>query len=201
MIHDISLPITESLPVYPGDPKVSVEKVSDVSAGAPYSVTKIAMGSHAGTHVDAPSHLLAGGSTIDNIDLDLLLGPCLLVSADGDMEISIPYLERLGLPSGTKRLILRTKHRQGYLSQETALRLVEIGIGLVGIDSPSLDAPASPDLPVHRTLLRADIVIVENLALDAVKPGRYWLACLPLKIEGCDGAPARVVLMDEGTRG
>lgn len=178
-----------------------MERVSDVSAGASYSLTKFAMGSHSGTHVDAPSHLLAGGGTIDRIDLDLLMGPCLLVSANADMEISLQYLDELKVPSGTKRLILRTRRGEGYLTQEAALRLVETGVRLVGIDSPSVDAPASPHLPVHRALLKAGMVIVENLALNGVTPGSYWLACLPLKIEGCDGAPARVVLIDEASHG
>ncbi len=196
MIYDITQPISESMKVYPGDPTVSIETLSDVSAGAPYSLSKISMGSHTGTHVDAPSHLISGGNTIDNIALDTLVGSCTVVYCDTDMDISIQDLERMKLTPDTKRLLIRTRRSAGYLSYEAAVRLVEAGVKLVGIDSSSVDAPASPDLPVHQTLLRAETVIVENLALDNVEPGNYWLVCLPLRLQGCDGAPARAMLMD-----
>ena len=196
MIYDISLPISESLPVYPGDPSVTVDVISDVSSGAPYTLTRISMGSHTGTHVDAPLHLLADGDTVDNLPIDLLMGPCYLASADIDMPISIQELDSLAVPPETTRLLLRTRNANGYLTQDAASRLVETGVKLVGIDSPSVDAPGSPDLPVHRVMLEAEVIIVENLALDAVNPGGYLLVCLPLRIAGCDGAPARAVLMD-----
>lgn len=199
MIYDITLPLSESLPVYPGDPPVTLQTLASVSDGAPYSLTKIAMGSHSGTHVDAPSHVLAEGSTVDHISTDRLIGPCHAASINCDMEISINHIEELQLPFGTTRLIIRTTGAQGYLTRESAIRLVNRGIKLVGIDSPSVDAPASPDLPVHRALLEADVIIVENLALESIQPGPYWLACLPLKITGCDGAPARAVLADSKT--
>lgn len=196
MIYDISLPISESLPVYPGDPSVTVDVISDVSSGAPYTLTRISMGSHTGTHVDAPLHLLADGDTVDNLPIDLLMGPCYLASADFDMPISIQELDSLAVPPETTRLLLRTRNAKGYLTQDAASRLVETGVKLVGIDSPSVDTPGSPDLPVHRVMLEAEVIIVENLALDAVNPGGYLLVCLPLRIAGCDGAPARAVLMD-----
>ncbi|MCI0796839.1 MAG: cyclase family protein [Chloroflexi bacterium] len=196
MIYDISLPISESLPVYPGDPSVTVDVISDVSSGAPYTLTRISMGSHTGTHVDAPLHLLADGDTVDNLPIDLLMGPCYLASADIDMPISIQELDSLAVPPETTRLLLRTRNAKGYLTQDAASRLVETGVKLVGIDSPSVDAPGSPDLPAHRVMLEAEVIIVENLALDAVNPGGYLLVCLPLRIAGCDGAPARAVLMD-----
>ena len=196
MIHDISLPISELIPVYPGDPGVTVERVMDVSCGAPYTLSRLAMGSHTGTHVDAPSHLLADGATTDNIPIDLLIGPCHVAQLNSDMAISKQDLENMDAPPGTTRVLLRTKHSRGYLTLEAALCLIENGMRLVGIDSPSVDAPASLDLPVHRALLEEGLVIVENLALDAVEAGDYLLACLPLRIAGCDGAPARAVLMD-----
>ena len=196
MIYDISLPISESLPVYPGDPSVTVDVISDVSSGAPYTLTRISMGSHTGTHVDAPLHLLADGDTVDNLPIDLLMGPCYLASADIDMPISIQELDSLAVPPETTRLLLRTRNAKGYLTQDAASRLVDTGEKLVGIDSPSVDAPGSPDLPAHRVMLEAEVIIVENLALDAVNPGGYLLVCLPLRIAGCDGAPARAVLMD-----
>ena len=196
MIYDISLPISESLPVYPGDPSVTVDVISDVSSGAPYTLTRISMGSHTGTHVDAPLHLLANGDTVDNLPIDLLMGPCYLASADIDMPISIQELDSLAVPPETTRLLLRTRNAKGYLTQDAASRLVDTGVKLVGIDSPSVDAPGSPDLPAHRVMLEAEVIIVENLALDAVNPGGYLLVCLPLRIAGCDGAPARAVLMD-----
>ncbi|MDA0769706.1 MAG: hypothetical protein BZY79_04295 [SAR202 cluster bacterium Casp-Chloro-G4] len=196
MIYDISIPITESMAVHPGDPKVTVDKVMDVSDGAPYTLTNIAMGSHTGTHVDAPSHLLPGGATVDYVAIDVLLGPCHVAWVNTDMEISNQHLEGLEVPAGTTRLLLRTKQSKGYLTLDAGRCLIEKGIRLVGIDSPSVDAPASSDLPVHRALLAAEVVIVENLALDTIEPGHYILACLPLRIAGCDGSPARAVLME-----
>ncbi len=196
MIYDITQPISESMKVYSGDPTVSIETLSDVSTGAPYSLSKISMGSHTGTHVDAPSHLISGGNTMDNIALDTLVGSCTVVFCDTDMDISIQDLERLKLPPDTDRLLVRTRRSAGYLSREAAAHLLEAGVRLVGVDSSSIDAPESPDLPVHQTLLKAETVIIENLALDSIEPGNYWLVCLPLRLHGCDGAPARAILMD-----
>ena len=196
MIYDITQSISESMKVYSGDPTVSIETLSDVAAGAPYSLSKISIGSHTGTHVDAPNHLISGGNTIDNIALDALVGACTVVYCNTDMSISIQDLVRIVVPSDTKRLLIRTRQSTGYLSREAAVRLVEAGVKLVGIDSSSVDAPASPHLHVHQTLLEAETVIVENLVLDNVEPGNYWLVCLPLRLQGCDGAPARAILMD-----
>ncbi len=196
MIYDITQPISESMKVYPGDPTVSIETLSDVSTGAPYSLSKISMGSHTGTHVDAPNHLISGGNTIDNIALDALVGSCTVIYCNTNMGISIQDLDRMEVPSDTKRLLIRTKQSTGYLSREAAVRLVEAGVKLVGIDSSSVDAPASLHLAVHQTLLKTETIIVENLALDNVEPGNYWLVCLPLRLQGCDGAPARAILMD-----
>ncbi len=196
MIYDITQPISESMKVYPGDPTVSIETLSDVSSGAPYSLSKISMGSHTGTHVDAPNHLISGGNTIDNIALDALVGSCTVIYCNTNMGISIQDLDRMEVPSDTKRLLIRTKQSTGYLSREAAVRLVEGGVKLVGIDSSSVDAPASLHLAVHQTLLKTETIIVENLALDNVEPGNYWLVCLPLRLQGCDGAPARAILMD-----
>lgn len=123
MIYDISLPISESLPVYPGDPSVTVDVISDVSSGAPYTLTRISMGSHTGTHVDAPLHLLANRDTVDNLPIDLLMGPCYLASADFDMPISIQELDNLAVPPETTRLLLRTRNAKGYLTQDAASRL------------------------------------------------------------------------------
>ena len=122
--------------------------------------------------------------------------PARLFFCDTDMDISIQDLKRLKLPPDTDRLFVRTRPSAGYLSREAAAHLVEAEVRLVGVDSSSVDAPESPDLPVHQTLLKAETVIIENLALDSIELGNYWLVCLPLWLHGSDGAPARAILMD-----
>jgi arylformamidase len=197
---DVTLPISERLPVWPGDPPVGVTRVSE---GLPM-VSGLSMSVHAGTHVDAPAHFLAEGATVDLLPLDVLMGPAWVVHLVGRGPLTAGMFVAAAIPEGTIRLLVRTANSdraaEGFdpdfvaLAPDAADWLLVRGFRLVGIDGPSIEPYTAPDDPVHRSLLAASVIIVENLALAGVAPGAYELTCLPLPIAGCDGAPARVVL-------
>jgi arylformamidase len=197
---DVTQPISELLPVWPGDPSVHVAHVSD---GLPL-VSGLSMSCHAGTHVDAPAHFLAGGAPVDLLPLDILMGRAWVVHLAGQDTITAAMLDSAGVPAGAVRLLIRTDNSDhplgdfepafAALAPDAADWLLAHGVRLVGIDGPSIEAYDAPGGPVHRALLAAGVIIVENLALAGIAPGAYELTCLPLPIVGCDGAPARVVL-------
>jgi arylformamidase len=200
VITDISRPIGPDTPVWPGDPPVVVERVASVEAGDPADVSRLQLGTHTGTHVDPPAHFLPGGVTVDELPLDVLVGPAVVADLTGVPSIGPGVLAGLGLPTGTVRLLLKTGREaaataaDGLLSAEGARWLVDRGVLLVGADTLSVE-PATDAYPVHRLLLGAGVVLVEGLDLGSVAPGPYQLVCLPLRITGGDGAPARAVLI------
>lgn len=206
-IHDITLTITPALPVWPGDPPIRLPKPADMDRGDEFSITRMDMGVHTGTHLDAPAHFLRGGAGVETLDLDVLIGPALVVHAPDGGHITAEMLEALAIPPGTERLLLRTRNSElwgrGELTFDTgfvaiaadgANWLVEHGVRLVGIDYLSV-APFDDSIPTHRILLGAGVIPVEGLNLYGVEPGEYQLICLPLKIAGSDGSPARAVLI------
>ncbi|MCA1843710.1 MAG: cyclase family protein [Actinobacteria bacterium] len=204
MIIDISRPIGPETPVWPGDPPVLLEPVARVADGDPADVSRLSLGTHTGTHVDPPAHFLPGTPTVDALDLDVLVGPAVVADfpagpIDGDA------LESAALAEGATRVLLKTGGDAGLLTPEGASWLVDRGVRLVGADTLSIEpdtnrpgvrgCPPEEQYPVHRILLGAGVVIVEGLDLTAVTPGPYQLVCLPLRIVGGDGAPARAVLI------
>ncbi len=203
MIIDISRPISADTPVWPGDPPVLVERVARVEAGDPADVSRLQLGTHTGTHVDPPAHFLPGGVTVDELPLDVLVGPAIVADLTAAASIGSGVLDALAVPAGTTRVLLKTagggagpsdSARHGILTAEGARWLVHHGVRLVGADTLSIE-PDTDTYPVHRTLLEAGVVIVEGLDLAPVAPGAYELVCLPLRIAGGDGAPARAVLI------
>jgi arylformamidase len=198
---DVTQLISEQLPVWPGDLPVHVTRVSD----GPPMLSGLSMSCHAGTHVDAPAHFLLGGAGVDALPLDVLIGPAWVVRFAGRGPLTASMFAEVAIPTDTVRLLIRSDNSDRVveafdpdfvaLTTDAATWLLEHGIRLVGIDGPSIEAYDAPGDPVHRTLLAAGVIIVENLALAGVAPGAYELTCLPLPIAGCDGAPARVVLM------
>jgi arylformamidase len=215
VIIDISRPIGPDTPVWPGDPPVVVEPVARVAAGDPADVSRLALGTHTGTHVDPPAHFLPGGATVDALPLDVLIGPAVVADLSGSPgPIDARRLESLDLPAGTTRLLLKTgagagtgRGMFGALTADGAVWSVERGVRLVGADtlsiepatgSPGVRCPPEGQYPVHRILLGAGVVIVEGLDLSAVTAGAYQFVCLPLRIAGGDGAPARAVLIRPG---
>ena len=171
---DVTVPIRAGMPVYPGDPPVRAELAQAIARGDAYNVTRLDFGLHTGTHVDAPGHVLEGGAGIEALPLGSLVGPAEVVAYPG------------GLPDA-QRILLRAGGAQ--LAPADAERLA--GALLVGIDGPTIGGE-----DVHRTLLGAGVVILEGLDLREAGPGAYELLCLPLLVEGADGAPARVLLRD-----
>jgi arylformamidase len=196
-LYDVTRPIHSGMAVYAGDPVVTLRRSLSIAAGAPVNVSAISLGSHTGTHVDAPAHLRDGAPGVDAFPLDLLIGPASLYALDTGGTIDVADLDGLDLGS-CPRALFRTRPplsgEAGGLTTAAAALLVRAGVRLVGLEGESADAACCADFPAHRTLLDAGAVILEGLDLSAVPPGRYEIFCLPLKIRGGDGAPARVVL-------
>jgi arylformamidase len=209
-IHDISLPVSPDLPVWPGDPKIVLERIRAISAGDASNDSRIDCSVHSGTHVDAPAHFIDGGASVDRLPLAVLVGPAEVVSLPDVDRISSGDLEALNLAGNTRRLLLKTRNSELWeapsphfdpdyvaLDSGAARWIVEKGIRLVGVDYLSVQRFADRDATTHRVLLEAGVVIVEGLNLTSVAPGRYRLVCLPLKLVGSDGAPARTILIKE----
>jgi len=205
-IYDISVPIRSGGIVYPGNPEIDITLQQAVAKGAGANVSAIRFGSHTGTHADASRHFFDDGQPVDQIPLDRLIGPALLVSFPDEVRaIGAADLKAHDL-RGRKRILLRTRNSAllsqkqfapdyTYLAPDGAEYLVEKGVELVGIDYLSIEQFHSGHHRTHRTLLAKSVVILEGLDLSAPPPGEYQLICLPLRIEGCDGAPARAVLI------
>jgi len=202
-MYDISVPLTAGLPTWPGDPRLLIEPVLLLENGDGARVSRITFGDHSGTHLDTPAHILENGTTLDDIPLSLLLGRALVADLRGCTTIGLAELTGLPL-AGEKRLLLRTGNSALWsrpdfspnyvaLTAEGAEFLVSRGIRLVGIDYLSIES-FSGDGTVHRTLLENDVVILEGLDLSEVPAGVYDLICLPLRIAGAAGAPARAIL-------
>jgi len=210
IIHDISLPISDSLIVWPGDPPVRIVQTQHLDRGDRCTVSRLEMGAHTGTHVDAPAHFIEGGAGIDQLDLDVLVGPAHVVWTQDANALSAEVLDSLEIPPETKRLLFRTCNSSRHQRGETefaldfvaatdcgARWLVQRGVRLVGIDYLSI-SPFHDPVPAHEVLLSAGVIIVEGLKLDGVTPGLYQMVCLPLKLAGCEGAPARAILIEDG---
>jgi arylformamidase len=207
-IYDVSLPISESLVVWPGDPSIRITQPSHLDRGDEATVSRLEMGAHTGTHVDAPAHFVQGGMGVDRLDLNLLVGPAVVVHALEADVLSAEVLEGLAIPPGTERVLFRTRNSQRWahgerefwtnyvgITDEGARWLIARGVRLVGVDYLSV-APYDELVPPHQTLLGAGVVIVEGLDLREVGPGVYQFACLPLRVVGGDGAPARAILIE-----
>ncbi len=203
-IFDVTVPLSSSVPTFPGDPRFHMEFTHKIEDGQPYNVARITMGAHSGTHVDAPYHFLADGATVEQLPLEILLGKARVVEISAREKIERSDLEALDLRDDLRVLIktrmsgqLRLPHFQEdfvYLTPDAATYLVQAGIKLVGIDYLSVEQFGSHDFASHHALLGAGVVIIEGLDLSQVEPGEYEMACLPLRIAGADGSPARVVL-------
>jgi arylformamidase len=207
-IYDISLTISPSLPTWPGDPPLELELIESMDKGAHANVTHLSAAVHLGTHVDAPHHFLNDGRTVENLPLDILTGPCYVTQLpDGIEAITAEVLDRTEITSDMKRVLFGTRNSHLWAKGESKFQtdfvaitedgaewLVERGIQLVGVDYLSV-APYDDSVPTHTVLLKAGVVVVEGLNLSKIVRGFYDLYCLPLKIAGSDGAPARAILV------
>jgi len=209
-VYDISLPIYPGMVVYPGDPDFSCAQLYSLSRGDGCNVSKLAMGSHSGTHIDAPSHYFTKGLTIDQILPAYFLGPARVLEISTTSRIELAHLltkdiqedQRILFKTANSQYLKEKKFNPDYiaLSPQAARYLVQKKVKLVGIDYYSIDSSAAcstadSDNPCHLILLRAMIPILEGLDLSEVDEGEYELIALPLKIVGCDASPVRAVLI------
>src|SRR5689334_23016651 len=205
-LFDISVPVMNGGVVYPGNPEIHIELQQDMSRGGSSNVSQLSIGSHTGTHVDAPRHMIPDGAGVDALPLDVLMGRAIVVAFEDDvMAVTEAYLRNQPL-AGHERVLLKTRnshfirepdfHRDyTYLAPDGAEYLVSLGVRLVGIDYLSIEQFHSGHHRTHKTLLERSVVIVEGVDLSRVRAGRYELYCLPLDLPGLDGAPARAVLV------
>ena len=208
-IYDITVPISENVPIYEGDPKVKIEAAHSIAKGGAANVTQLCFGAHTGTHVDAPNHFIEGTRKIHELDLEKLIGVCRIVEIEESVTAIEPrHVENL---ENVERILFKTRNSHFWNAPETGFRkdftyitpeaarvLVEKNVKLVGIDYLSVEKFDSSDFATHITLLEKEIVIIEGLDLREVSAGDYELVCLPLKIIGGagDGAPARTILRE-----
>jgi arylformamidase len=207
--YDISLTISPDMPVWPGDPKVVLKRVSKISEGANANVSRLELSVHTGTHLDAPNHFLdQDQTTVDKLPLKILTGRAYVLHLLDDVDlITRNILENAEIPPRTRRLLFRTRNSNEWANQEKQFNkefvgidasgaeyLVERGVRLVGVDYLSV-APFQDGRPTHEILLGSGIVVVEGLDLSQISQGRYTLYCLPLKLLGADGSPARAILV------
>ncbi|MCI7813037.1 MAG: cyclase family protein [Lachnospiraceae bacterium] len=187
-IYDISQEIFHSK-VFPGDPIPKKDAVLSLEQGDPCNLTHLELGSHTGSHMDAPSHFLAGAKTIDTIDLEKCVGLCRVITMEGTVDASDI---RFALSDGIKRLLIRGEIT---ISQEAAQEMTSVPIDLIGVEGLTVGPLESPR-DVHVALLEKEIVILEGLVLSKVPDGLYWLVAQPLKLGGIDGSPVRPLLLE-----
>jgi arylformamidase len=206
--YDVSLTVSPSMPVWPGDPKISIQRVKKIEEGSDANVSRMEMSVHTGTHVDAPYHFVKDGSTSERLDLKVLIGRAYVVHLDDNVDVVLPkHLENAEIPPRTRRVLIRTRNSKQWTKEYRAFDekyvgvdvaaaeyLIKRGVKLVGVDYLSV-APFTDAVPTHVALLKAGVVIVEGLNLSQVAQGRYNFYCLPLKLDKSDGAPARAVLV------
>ncbi len=204
--RDVTLTVRSGMISWPGDPVVEVALFKQIAKGSRSNVSLLTLGSHTGTHVDAPRHFIEGGTTVDAIDPELLIGPVRVIRIAAGSRIMEKDLRGLRFRRG-ERILFRTMNSGSYrqdkgfnkgfvhLSAGAAAFLVSRGVIAIGVDYLSVGGYQSPDgAEVHRLLLGAGILVIEGLDLSGILPGHYDMVCLPLKLSQGDGAPARVFL-------
>jgi arylformamidase len=212
-IYDISVPIYPGMPVWPGDPKVTIRQVSSIGKGDEANVSQMRMSVHTGTHIDAPKHFIEDGKTLDQIPLEKLTGGVLVMDMGEDVkEItadSIKSNPQFNELLNTSKIIFKTSNSRLWetypetfyedyvgVTASAAQFLAGKSLDLIGVDYLSIAPFTETDLP-HQILLEKEIILLEAVNLSGVPAGTYTLFCLPLNIVGCEGAPARVILVLE----
>ena len=202
---DISVPVRNGMVHWPGDPQFCIERVMDQEHGHDYTVSRMSLGVHTGTHMDAPMHSIPGGLAIEEMPLDACVGPARVIRIDDAESVKRAELIPYKIGAGERVLFRTANSGQSwatdafdedfvYISHDAAAYLVECGVRAVGVDYLSVGGFRCDGRETHDALLGAGIWIVEGLNLSNVEPGDYELICLPLKLVGADGAPARAIL-------
>ena len=212
-IHDISRPVLAGIPVWPGDTPYEYRRAWKIGDGCPVNVGSVTMSLHTGAHTDAPFHFDDAGEDIASVDLGKYVGPCVVIEVPPGTAAG-PHgggLRPQDLPKGTDealarapRLLVRTYRQRPeafdphlrHLTPELADHLADLGVVLVGLDSDSMDAFDSKELPSHHRLAARGVAILEGLDLSRVVPGLYELVALPLRLVGADASPVRAVLLE-----
>jgi arylformamidase len=190
---------------WPGDPAFHIERAQDQEKGDVATVSRVALGVHTGTHMDAPLHFIRNGATIDSMPLDATVGRARVIRIDDPKSIKRGELLSHGILHG-ERILFKTRNSNGawntdqfdedfvFISRDAAAYLAECGVRCVGVDYLSVGGFREDGPETHHALLGAGIWIIEGLNLQSVEPGEYELACLPLKLTGSEGAPARAII-------
>lgn len=204
-VWDVSVKNETGMHCYPGDPPLEMQRVRSIAGGDPANLTHLALGAHTGTHVDAPAHFIQGGPTLEQIPLDRFVGPAAVFDLRGRRAVDAAALRAQDVPPGGI-VLLKTDNselwsRPGfqedftYVTRDAAEYLLERGVKTLGMDYLSIEQFGSATFEVHKLLLGRRVLIIEGLDLRAVAAGAYTLVCLPLNLQGVDGAPARAILM------
>ena len=194
MIIDISQEIT-SCKVYPGDPKPNIIKINNIEKGDLYNLSAISMCAHNGTHIDAPSHFIKEGNTVDKIPLDYFVGKCYVCIHNKDMSKNdaINIIKKAKNNNASERILIKG---DCVITKEAALVFRNENIKLIGNESQSIGPIDSP-MEVHLILLSNNVVLLEGIDLSNVDEGVYYLCAQPLNIKGIEGSPCRAILIKE----
>ena len=208
-VYDISVPLRPTMPTYAGEEAgPSLEFPRLLAKGDSATVSVLTLGSHTGTHVDAPAHFLAGGKSVEALPIDALVGPAYVAEFEGDTHITAADIDALGIPENCKRLLIKTSNGRFWdddefhpefiaLAPDAGRYLAERRLRLVGIDYLSIERFHADPHEVHEALLGVGVVILEGLDLRRVERGSYLLVCAPLNGVGAEGAPARADIIDQ----
>ena len=201
---DVSVPLDGNLPTYPGNTPFSLEPIKRIDRGQSSNVSSLHMSAHTGTHVDAPRHFYVDGAGVEALPLEMLIGRARVIEVSGRKGIGPEELSAVDLSEDVRVLIKTPNSRlwgqsefhPDYLgvTEAGAKHLVDRGVKVLGVDYLSVEEFKKPGAPAHHVLLGGGTIVIEGLNLRDVDPGVYEMLCLPLRIVGADGAPARVVL-------
>ena len=205
-IYDLSVSIYPGMLTWVDDPGVILTQTASIKNGDAYNLSRLVCSSHTGTHIDAPYHFTREGKTVDRLSLHDLIGEALVVQIDADDKITAEALRDVDFRK-YKRILFKTRNSELLKSKEfnreyvaldysAAELLVKNNVRVVGIDYLSIEAFETEEHPVHKLLTENEVIIIETVDLSEVEPGAYFMVALPLKLKGCDGAPARVVLIE-----
>lgn len=202
---DVSVPLKTGMVHWPDNPPVRIERMMDIGRGDAANVSEISLGAHTGTHMDAPIHFVRDGEGMDKMPLGATVGRVRVIEVGDPESIKPGDIEPYGIERG-ERVLFKTRNSSRkwwnedfiedfvYISQEAARHLAEVGVGTVGVDYLSVGGFHKDGAETHHALLGAGVWVIEGLDLSGVEPGEYEMVCLPIKIEGGDGAPARAIL-------
>lgn len=192
MLIDITVPLKENTKVYPGDPEFKINRIFTVEKDG-FNLCSLSLGTHTGTHIDAPLHFFNTKESIADLELKYLITNALVADVSGLNSIDEKFISGLNL-EGINSILFKTNGKDIYLTESGAKYITSNGILITATESLDIEDETNNDFTVHKTLLSNNVLIVENIDLSRIKPGNYKFYCFPLKIENADGSPVRAVL-------